>query len=509
MEYIFIGQFMNKTKICISIFTFAVSAVYSQKSFEITLKEYLQRVRDHYQAIKIANKDVGIALAAFHELRDTENSPYLFADYTYSKTTNREDATFSPVRNNSTEGHDVSVSYNQRFLQTGTGINLSYRINSQDINTISLGNQFEYSNCQHTIALGINQSLLRNGPIGWAGGKRLEMSRTSVKLARSTFNSQLQQYLFTALQQYFSHELTKKSIELSTRTVYDSERILRKNRQKARLGSTDITSVYDSEILLIQNKQELRRQENTLSEIRENLLNLMGELVIDKGVSFKFLTKLESQITPIDKEAVYSNAFRRRKDIEQLKLQKKIKKLGLDIAKISQLPLLDLNLQLSYSRSTTNQNNVYNNLFIGEPDINLGLRFEMPLDPTAFKTITERAKVEYQQASENLENLNKNITLELNNFFRQINYLGKRVKENRLAFDIQIKNVKTYKKNFDNGKIDLQSYITSINQLRNRQTLYLQSIFDYESTKAQLEIAQGKFLADYDIKELKVNRKVK
>ena len=133
----------------------------------------------------------------------------------------------------------------------------------------------------------------------------------------------------------------------------------------------------------------------------------------------------------------------------------------------------------------------------------------MPLDRRSFKTITERAKAEYRQAQQTLDKLNADIKLTLNKLLRQIDYLGKRVEESKLALDIQTKNVREYKRNLDIGKIDLQRYIASLDQLRTRRALYLQSVFDYESARAELQVAQGTFLLYYGIRELPVKAKVK
>ena len=343
-------------RISIIIFLLSIiAAAHCERVIEITLKEYLHQVRENYQAIKIAKKEVDIALARFHEFRDENNSPFFIANYGFSKTTNREEVTVSPFRIDSSISHLVEGSYNHRFLETGTGVNLGFSYSSSEIVAQSLGTMFDYMNYENKLALGLTQSLLRNGPLGLSGKKLLEVNKTSVKLARSVFNSQLEQYLLFALQQYFSYELTKQSIDLSIQTLYDSEKILRQNQQKVKLGTADITSVYDSQILVIQNREEILKSKNTLLDIAENLLNLMGATSANREeVTFNFLTKLETKVGPIDVERVYSNAQQKRKDLEQAKLNKKLKKLNLGIAKLAQMPLLDLSLEMSYQASTTN-----------------------------------------------------------------------------------------------------------------------------------------------------------
>ena len=224
---------------------------------------------------------------------------------------------------------------------------------------------------------------------------------------------------------------------------------------------------------------------------------------------FDFLTPLETKMEDNDVEKIFLDAFKNRQDLQQANLQKKIRKLNLDIARMNQMPLLDLDFELSYSGSATNSADVFDNTFTGNPDIRIGLNFEVPLDPQSFRTITERARIEYQKSKESLEQLVIDVRLELNSLLRRINYLGRRVRESQLALNIQTKNVREYRKDFEYGKIDLQSYISSIEQLRNRQVLYLQSIFDYESTRAELQIAQGIFLLNYDIKGMNVGDKVR
>ena len=203
---------MNKPRFCTLLFLFfsTLEMGYSDKIIKITLKEYLQKVRRNYINIKTSGKEVGVARARYWELKDQANAPFFAANYSLSQTTNRAFTSTSFFRNETRLSHSVTGTLGKRFLQTGTEFRLAYNYNIDDVTDQIFGSNSSYVNTGNQFSFGISQSLLRNGPIGWAGKKRLEASRNSVKLARSVFNSQLEMFLLNALKQYFFYELTKK-----------------------------------------------------------------------------------------------------------------------------------------------------------------------------------------------------------------------------------------------------------------------------------------------------------
>ena len=501
------------------LLSFCFSSLFAERVIRLSLPDYLREVRLNHQAIKVQRHRPRIALAGYHEVRDNANATQLTSEYSRDQVSNIN--VFSPSLSSYRATDKFNINVGKPFIQSGTRFDLKYTYTHGNIETggfpnpqtgeTLFGGGDEYT---HRLDFTIRQSLLRDGPFGLAGKKKLDVAKEQVRLARSAFNQTLEQFLFKAYQAYLRHQLLERLLALSKETLRDSERILAKNKNKVRQGTADITSVYDAEILTIGNREDIRQSESDLAIVEEDILYFMGRMKPSSKedlLRFEFLTPLGEDAPPIDTKRVYSNAYLYHKSIEQAKIDKKMKKINLDIAKTSLMPKLDFEFRITAKESSLNQNIPANDFFQirQNPDFFIGLKMELPLEIRAFKTVVERAKWEYRQTQDSLVQVKKEIEMELDRLIREMDHIKTTVRENDRALEIMKKNITQYRKQYENGKIDLQQYILVFDQRRLRQRAYLDSLFRYKTTEAELAIAQGIFLKEHRIKDLNIRARVR
>ncbi|MCC7168738.1 MAG: TolC family protein, partial [Rhodospirillales bacterium] len=131
-----------------------------------------------------------------------------------------------------------------------------------------------------------------------------------------------------------------------------------------------------------------------------------------------------------------------------------------------------------------------------------GLRFEAPLDPSAYRTVVERRRAEYQKAVENEELVREQLSMLVNNRLANLRTLRGVLERTQDALEISDKKVAELIRQFKNGRINSTQYIQGYDDLRNIQKLYHQSLYAWEIEKAALRLDLGIFLQGLGIPEV-------
>ncbi|HMB00428.1 MAG TPA: TolC family protein, partial [Spirochaetota bacterium] len=206
---------------------------------------------------------------------------------------------------------------------------------------------------------------------------------------------------------------------------------------------------------------------------------------------------------------IMHKVYAHRKDLKQARFKVAMKKLALQNARGNLMPKLDLVMNSTFKGNKKKDFADALAYSKDNKDLYIGLEFEMPLTPRAFRTVIEKAVLEYSKAEADLDNLKSEIRIEIAELIRDFNYREKNVIANQKAVQLMEKRRQEYRKNYLNGQIELQQYVQAVDTLRNWQKTYMSSLFNYNIAKAKLEIAQGIFLELHGINQLDTTAEVK
>ena len=492
------------------ILSFAVFLFSQQTSKENTLKldlnTFLDKVKNNYQDIEVSAFDPKISKAQYKQIRDV-GSPLLLEIKAFHNQENGNSQVFfgenaGSWTENLNELRQMQINLIKGIKATGTTIIGSYQRDfSKQFQII------ETTNYKDAFALTLQQNLLRQGFPGFQGAKELNLARDNVRLSRAIYNSVLEQYIFLAVSTYWNYQLTKKLYKIQASSLEDNRKLLGQNKRKARIGSIEKSTLYDTEVLVIQTEASLEEIKKVLFELKEKLLNFMG---LEEG-RLEMSDDLVFVEEAYNLKNIYENMSKNNKRLEQTKLQHRLAKNALKIAKLNRIPQLDLQASLFFQFSTNDGTFNAEEIFRTHknPDFYLGLNFQAPLDITKLKTITEKARLEYDKSVANLEKIKGDIFLEAKEKIRNIEYLAKITKKNQEALKVMSKRRAEYRKNFEQGRYDLQRYIDADTQFRIWQQRYLQGLLSYKLAGMEMNQLEGKLLSSFNIDELDINSKIK
>ena len=479
------------------------------EKLELTLKEYLKRVRENALAIKVEEHTPQIAAAEYHEKRDIHASE-LNADYSIID--------LNPIGFGASGiNQQLDIGVSKKFVETGTTLSSIFKNANRQVLSPLPGSGTSFGSIetrQSELEFSLKQSILRNGPIYLSGKIGLDLARSNVQLEKSTFNQSLQGLIKSALQSYWLYQLNAKQYAFALANLKDAREIEKRNRRKVDFGTIDRSTLYESQASVIEKKVDVAKISDELKRIKENILFLMGMANREENeIDLIFLDLLEFRMQTFNKQAIYLDALKHSKVIARSQIFVDIAEMALKQARSTMLPILDLDMRYTL-RGTSEDNfgeaigDLFNDVG-GSAEFFIGLRFEVPLNPKAIRTIKEKAEITLFQSKDRLAKAEQDVKLAVSDQLRNLAYLAELVKDNQFAVNVMKKSRNEYRKDFDKGKIDFKTFVDSDGRLIQWRRRYLQSLFDYEMAKVDLQITQGIFLSFNGVEELDTKAKIK
>ncbi len=498
---------------------------------ELSLKEYLKEVSLHNNNVLLNNFDIDITRASYHERRDQLKTPFI--DGVFNRNFD-----VTPI-----EQRNENLNFGLQSLIVETGATVRLEINNRyGINIDSGAFSSIFSSLQSGLGAGpgggtsqigtgfdeewtssfgldIQQPLLRGGPIGFGNVKELNILKDRVKLERATYNLKLNSLILEALSLYWQLKINKDNLTLAKEALEDTRRLLKLTRKKVALGTSDVGVLYNLEALMAEGEEEILLIKKDIHTISMRLALFMGEditknkdyqIIIKDDFVFKEEAGLEKGIE-VYKKTIYKRSLKERADMVQAKLVYKVSEDTLALSKLNIMPLLNVQLKIDYAARGDQLGKAISDSLenLGEYNFYFGLRFEVPLYPQAFLTAFERAEHDFKKKKKQLENLKKNVYLEINERVGELNHQWFRVSRYSEIVSTMKKRLFFYQQDFRIGRVNLDQLTEAYNSLRNWQKKYLRSVFQYEVAKANLKISQGILLKFYDIKVKNVKKNVR
>ncbi len=341
-------------------------------------------------------------------------TPTFTTTYGYNNRTNQSTSQLDGGARTNTQTHTVNMGIAQPLPWYGGRMSLDFQNNRTSTDNIFATLNPSY---RSTVSVDYTQPLL--------SGLKADNQRGAVQtqqiqgdIARIQLDSRVQNITEQVRQAYWALKAAIEQIEIQRRSVQQAEQLLADNQVRVRLGTMAQIQVVQAESQVASAQQQLLNAEVLWrgAELAFKSLLISGpdDPLLNETINPVDLPTVEEQ--EVDIQAAVDNALANRTDLQQLRQERQIAEVNLDVTEDSRLP--DLNLTASYSllgvggnqydRSglggtpvLVQQGNYWDGInsitAFDTPTWSLSLNFSYPLGMRAGKANLERARLQMQQ----------------------------------------------------------------------------------------------------------------
>ena len=284
-------------------------------------------------------------------------------------------------------------------------------------------------------------------------------------------------------------------------------------------GALDVANQYDTEALVSSSQTDVERAANQIGILSRRIAYYLGWNVtnnvqytinvtnFNRIIGRREQQKVNEITKELNKNSLYQDAIVNRKDFQQAKINYRIKSIQKSIEYGYLMPLLNVNLNFSTEGRDEDLEKAYQEIEwsdFSKWNWRIGFDFSMPINPFSLATVVERASVENQKAHTVLKRMEKEIALDVEEKINNVHLNYNKLVRNRDIYGKMRRKKNIYRKDFQSGKIDLNTLIRANDDQRHWQQLYSASVYDYRLSLAQLEIAKGTMLEKHQLSDVEV-----
>ena len=413
---------------------------------------------------------------------------------------------------------DYSVSLVQ---QIPTGGNFSLDLTGYKSDTTA-GFQIMNPTYGNTLRFNFTQPLLKG--FGFNVSRReIIVARNNLDISVNQFQSVLMDTIYKVQEAYWNLVYSIEDYKVKQQSLQLARDLLAKNKKEVEVGKLAPIEILNAETVVASREADILQAE-ALTRRNEDLLRDLLYLTEEGEMSTK-------RIVPSDKpsfirkdislDEALKEALEKRPELRMKKINIETNELNMGVAKNQMLPGLDL--QFSYwspglagDRILYQNDNPFEGVIgkeEGSPADSLrdafkllydnwtiGLTLSIPLSSFTTRADYVRAKMELEKSQLELENIEKQIFLDVKNAVRDIETNAKRVQAYRLARELAEERLEAEVKKLNVGLTTNYFVLQYQEGLARERSLELKSLIDYNLAWARLEQAVGASLEKRNIK---------
>jgi len=256
--------------------------------------------------------------------------------------------------------------------------------------------------------------VLFNGFENTASYRRSKLDLESSTLA---FDRAQQTVVFSVIQAYLQVLLNKEQVRIRSEDIEAQSQQLARIEEFTRVGSRPVSDLYQQQATLA-NSELLHLEAERAVQLSE--VRLIQVLELDPLRSYDFGSPAAEgelpDIQTFDLDALLSEAFDRRQDLQAMDAQIGAAEAGVRIAKSTWYPRLSLSggSDTRVSWSSTRDNLPFGDQISDNKSASVGLNLSIPIfDRLQTKTNLERARIAYSNLTLDRQNLEQTIALEV------------------------------------------------------------------------------------------------
>jgi outer membrane protein TolC len=365
-----------------------------------------------------------------------------------------------------------------------------------------------------------SQPLLRNfGTL--AANYQIRVARHNHEISKYQLEAAIVDLIYEAESAYWELVYAHKNLEAAQLALKRAKDLLNQNEIKVKVGTAapiDILSskatVARNESTVIQAKQTIQTREEALKRI----LNMSKE-------PFSIIPTDEPEVKGIHldfDDFIINEALGNRADMKQARANLERRNLDVKFRKNQALPNLQLNAWLysygaggteweirwnpatlnferEYKGEITFMDTVSDILKLKNSVYNINLSLQIPIPTTAERAQIAQAKIQREQALNELKDLENTVHSEVNDVIRQLKNNKKLVEADRIAVELEAENLKAEEKKLSVGLSTNFQVLQYQEQYANAQTQLLRSTIDFVLANARLNQVLNRTLKSYGL----------
>lgn len=420
--------------------------------------------------------------------------------------------------------NDYSVSLVQ---QIPTGGNFSLGLTGYKSDTTA-GFQIMNPTYGNTLRFNFTQPLLKG--FGFNVSRReIIVARNNLDISVNQFQSVLMDTIYKVQEAYWNLVYSIEDYKVKQQSLQLARDLLAKNKKEVEVGKLAPIEILNAETVVASREADIlqaealtRRNEDVLRDLL--YLTEEGEMGTERIVPSDKPSFIRKDISLDD---ALKEALEKRPELRMKKINIETNELNMGVAKNQMLPGLDL--QFSYwSPGLAGDRLIYPD---GDPfqaaigkeegspadsirdafkllydNWTIGLTLSIPLSSFTSRADYVRAKMELEKSQLELENIEKQIFLDVKNAVRDIETNAKRFQAYRLARELAEERLEAEVKKLNVGLTTNYFVLQYQEGLARERSLELKSLIDYNLAWARLEQAVGASLDKRNIKISQFNK---
>ncbi|MDR3561800.1 MAG: TolC family protein [Negativicutes bacterium] len=362
--------------------------------------------------------------------------------------------------------------------EAGKGFTLGYTHTDKRYDTPPTATTSAY-----TYSSNFNNLVTLNLPL-YTGGKLeglIDQARLNFKVSDLNVDATKQQLKLNATASYFKVLQTRNLLDVARQSVDDFGAHLKNVQAQYDVGTVARSDVLQTQVQLANAQDNLIIAENNYNVAIANLNNVIG-LPLSSELKLKEDLKYQQYPMTLDDSVKYSHA--NRPEIAQSQANIAVAKDQVQIAQSGNLPTLGF----------TGTNDWYDKSFAGTRNsnwmvsLNLGLNV---FDSGLTKSQVKQAEYGVTTAQETARQTKDNISLEVRQAYLNMKEAEKRIDTSKVAVDQAEENFRIAEVRYTAGVGTNLDVVDAELAQTQAKTNYIQALYDYNTSKAQLDKAMG------------------
>ena len=411
--------------------------------------------------------------------------------------------------------------------QIPTGGNFSLGITGYQLDTTA-GFQTLNPTYGNTLRFNFTQPLLKG--FGFNISRReIIVARNNLDISVNQFQSVLMDTIYNVQEAYWNLVYSIEDYKVKQQSLQLARDLLAKNKKEVEVGKIAPIEILNAEAVVASREADILQAE-ALTRRNEDVLRDLLYLTEEGEMSTKRIVPLDKPSfirKDISLDEALKEALEKRPELRMKKINIETNELNMGVAKNQMLPGLDF--QLSYwSPGLSGDRIIYGP---GDPfpepigkekgspsdslrdafkllynNWSIGLTLSIPLSNFTTRADYVRARMELEKSQLELENIEKQIFLDVKNAVRDIETNAKRVQAYRLARELAEQRLEAEVKKLNVGLTTNYFVLQYQEELEREGSLELKSLIDYNLAWARLEKAVGSSLEKRNIKISQFNK---
>lgn len=319
--------------------------------------------------------------------------------------------------------------------------------------------------------------------------KNIQMTKDDILLAQEAARGsrldlirQVQKAYYNVLMAMDSYEVVKKSYDLAA----ENYRLIDARYQVGK------ASEYEQLSASVQMRSMNSTMVSTETGVKLAKLQLAVLMGISGEVNLNVLDNLRSYESSMKVEDPYSAMLEldNNSSLRQLDYSQKLVQRSIGILKTNFMPTIGLQLTGQYQSMSNDNWNLFKYHY--SPSMTLAVAVQVPLFKASNFTKLKTARLQLQELQDNRENVVNQLRMAVQSYRSSMNSTLDQIESNRLAVTQAQKALEIMMKRYEVGMgtvLELNQTETALTQA---ELTYTQSLFDYLSSKADLDYTLGR-----------------